>query len=87
MRSVGIRELKEQASQILRQVREERAPIDVTMRGQVIARIVPVEQTPLGGAEAASVWAEIDALAAEIGARWPREVAALDTVNDVRREL
>lgn len=39
---VGIRELRQQASQLLKRVRDGE-PITVTDRGQPIARIVPVQ--------------------------------------------
>lgn len=87
MRSVGVRELKEQASQIVRQVREGRAPIDITVRGQIVARIVPVEQQSAEESDEASVWSDIDALATEIGIRWPRDTDVVTAVREVRREL
>ena len=85
MRSVGVRELKEQASQIVRQVREERAPIDITVRGQIVARIVPVEQQPTAISDEAGVWNDIETLAAEIGGHWPRDSDAVAAVREVRR--
>ena len=90
MEAVGVRELKEQTSQILRRVREGRETIAVTYRGKVVARLVPVEEPAVGRvdqAELARLWADIDQLAAEIGARWPAGVSAVDAVRDVRRDL
>ena len=88
MGSVGVRELKEQTSQILRRVREGREMIEVTYRGKVVARLVPVEE-PLAAdsPEMAAFWANLDQVAAQIGARWPDGVSAADAVADVRREL
>lgn len=43
MSSVGIRELKEHTSEIMRRVREDGETIEVTRRGEVIAKIVPTE--------------------------------------------
>ena len=88
MSSVGVRELKEQTSQILRRVREGRETIEVTYHGKVVARLVPVEESKIdNSAEIAAVWAEMDQLAAEIGARWPAGVSAADAVSEGRREL
>jgi prevent-host-death family protein len=85
---VGIRELKQQTSEILRRVREEGETIDVTYRGRVIARLVPVEQPNAPDSrDFAAVWADMDRLAAEIGARWPEGVSATDALSEDRREL
>lgn len=90
MASVGVRELKEQTSRILRRVREGRETIDVTYRGKVVARLVPVEEPAVlqvDQAELARLWADMDRLAAEIGARWPEGLSAADAVSEQRREL
>lgn len=88
MATVGVRELKEQTSQILRRVREGRETIEVTYHGKVVARLVPVEEPKIdNSAEIAAVWAEMDRLAAEIGARCPVGVSATDAVREGRREL
>lgn len=90
MASVGVRELKEQTSRILRRVREGRETIDVTYRGKVVARLVPVEEpavVQVDQAELARLWADMDRLAAEIGARWPEGLSAADAVSEQRREL
>ncbi len=87
MGSVGVRELKEQTSRILRRVREGRETIDVTYRGKVVARLVPVEPTGTGTGDLAHFWANMDRVAAEIGARWPEGLSAADAVSEQRREL
>ncbi len=46
MPEIGIRELKSQASEIVRAVREERAEYVVTLRGKPVAMIVPFEEEP-----------------------------------------
>jgi len=86
MRSVGVRELKEQASQILRRVRKGEE-VQVTHRGQVIARLIPVSPPPRATRETAAIWSDLDRLAAEIGAHWPAAVTAADAVREGRREL
>jgi prevent-host-death family protein len=87
MRTVGVREFKTSASRILKQVREKGEEVEVTYRGRVVARVVPVVAPKASPRAAASVWADLDRLAAEIGARWPKKVTAVDAVREGRREL
>jgi prevent-host-death family protein len=44
MRKIGIRELKEQATAVVRRVREEGVEYVITLRGEPVAVILPVEQ-------------------------------------------
>jgi prevent-host-death family protein len=87
MRSVGIRELRERTSEIIRLVRDERAEVLVTHYGRPVARLLPVQSEPAPEEETAQVWAELDQLAVEIGARWPEGVSAAEAVAEGRREL
>ena len=68
MPEIGIRELKSQASEIVRAVREQRAEYIVTLRGKPVAMIVPFEEPHPGGPEQSldEFWAEMDALAEEM---------------------
>ena len=86
-RSVGVRELKQHTSQILRQVRQRSVEVQITYRGQIIARLLPVRQTKSTLARRSTVWTDLDELAAEIGARWRAKVSAVDAVREGRREL
>jgi prevent-host-death family protein len=85
MREVGIRELKQRTSDILRRVRQGRESVDITYRGRVVARLVPVEEAPRKRGEAAAVWVQMDELAAEIGARWPAGLTAARAIAQQRR--
>jgi prevent-host-death family protein len=87
MEAVGIRELKQHTSDILRRVREGKETISITYRGKVVAQIVPVEDKEAMRAKALKVWAEIDELAKEITAHWPAGVSAVEAVKEQRREL
>ncbi|MCK9249486.1 MAG: type II toxin-antitoxin system prevent-host-death family antitoxin [Solirubrobacteraceae bacterium] len=62
-RSVGIRELKGDASGVIRAV-EAGEDVTVTRRGRVVARVVPAGD-PIGGADGA-----VRAALAERGLRW-----------------
>lgn len=86
MVEVGIRELKQKTSEILRQVREEKETISITYRGRVIAHLIPVNGE-WKRAKALDVWTDMDTLANEIGMRWPRDVTAVDAVREQRREI
>jgi prevent-host-death family protein len=56
MQAVGVRELKERTSEIVRRVREGRETIAVTYRGTVVARLVPAEEPqPADTAEMAAL--------------------------------
>ena len=87
MAEVGVRELKQRASEIIRQVREERATYTITYRGRVVARLVPEEDEETRRQRALAVLAKMDRLAKEIGKHWPPGVSAVDAVREVRREL
>ena len=82
---IGIRELKANASEVLRRVREEHATYDVTYRGKVIAKLVPVESKEFDREEFDRVWAEMDEIAREVSKTWPKGVSAAEAVAEDRR--
>lgn len=83
MQTVGIRELKQHTSELIRRVREEGSEIQITYRGEVVALLIPVTRPT--SEEDAQAWAELDHLAAEIGARWPAEISAAEAIGASRR--
>lgn len=87
MVTVGVRELKQHTSKLLRRVREEGEIIEVTYHGEVIARLVPVHPPAATVRNMAAIWADLDQLTAEISAKWPEGVSAVEAVREVRREL
>ena len=88
MKTLGVRELKERISEILRMVQEEGEIIEVTNRGEVIARLVPARKALSSlDLEEDDVWTDLDRLSAEISAHWPSGLSAVDAVRDARREL
>ncbi len=85
VRRVGLRELKERMSEIVRQVEEDGEAVDITRRGAVIARIVPVQTKPPFDREAFERrWAEHEEFARHISDGWPEGVTAVDAIRDVR---
>jgi prevent-host-death family protein len=87
MVTVGVRELKHQVSSLLRLVREEGEMVEITYRGEPVARLVPVNAPAPAPEEMAAILTDLEQLSAEISAKWPDGVSALDAVNDVRRDL
>ena len=88
MPSIGIRELKARASEVIREVRLRGGEVDITHHGRVVARLVPA--TPprrRASRRSAAVWSTIDQVAREIGRRWPKGVSAVQAVREGRREL
>jgi prevent-host-death family protein len=83
---IGIRTLKEKTSEIMRRVREDREPYEVTYHGRAIARIVPVEDRP-SRASLEDFWKEWDEFGEAISKEWPAGVSAVDAVREQRREL
>jgi prevent-host-death family protein len=86
VRSVGVRELKQQASQVLRALQASGEEVEITHHGRVIARLVPVGPPP-ARRRTAAVWSTLDQVAREIGARWPKRRSAAAAVREGRREL
>lgn len=87
MVTVGVRELKQETSRILRRVREKGESVEITYHGEVIARLIPVLPPEPTDEEIATVWANLDQLTAEISAKWPEGVSAVEAIREVRREL
>ncbi|MEO8084361.1 MAG: type II toxin-antitoxin system prevent-host-death family antitoxin [Ardenticatenales bacterium] len=94
MLKVGIRELKNEASEIIRAVREDHAQYIVTYRGEPVALIVPVdpadrdradEHLVAGAGAHSAYWAELDDLAAKIDAAWKSDKSGVELVDEQRR--
>ncbi len=83
MRTVGIRELRERLSQIVREVSEQREIIQITHHGRVVAQIAPATQPP-SEKEWREYWEKMDSLAAEIGKYWPTGVSAAQAIAEDR---
>ena len=86
METIGVRELKERASEIMRRVREDGDVFEVSYRGRVVARLVPVTE-PETKNDLSSFSARWEKLAKAIGSHWPDGVSAVDAVREGRREL
>jgi prevent-host-death family protein len=94
MARVGVRELKNQTTEIIRDVRENQAEYVVTYHGRPVAVLLPVDEAWLAAearraAEAvtpgADVWAELEALRQEIGQNWRSDKTAVELISEQRR--
>lgn len=81
MAKVGVRELKNRVSEIIRAVREEQVEYVITYRGQPAARLIPIDDQD-GGEQA---WQELERLSQEISNRWQSNKSAMELLSEVRR--
>ncbi len=87
MRSVGVRELKAHAAEILRRVRVDGESVEVTYRGRIVARLVPTRQPATVPRELDAYLARVDEAARRTAALWPYGVSSADAVREQRRDL
>jgi len=85
-RSVGVRELKQNPSRYLRLVRDEREAFDITIRGEVVARLVPVDRRP-DPTELAEYWQRHHQLAEELSRYCSEPFSAVEAIREQRRDL
>ncbi len=88
---IGIRELRERATEVLRQVREEKAEYIITYQGHPIALLLPVNAEAI---EAAMVeagkrgmvggWESYLRLADQICQDWPADKKTQDVLDEIR---
>ncbi|MBC8496203.1 MAG: type II toxin-antitoxin system prevent-host-death family antitoxin [Anaerolineales bacterium] len=85
---IGIRELKNQATRILREVREETAEYIVTLRGEPVAVIRPFtneDAENLRQVEVETELAQMKYLANQVAASWTAPKSAVELVEEQRR--
>ena len=85
---VGVRELKNQASQIVRTVREELAEYVITVKNKPVAVLRPFTEedaTRLRQEELARALAEMKDLAQQVGAAWQTPKSGVELVSEQRR--
>ena len=71
MKEVGVRELKQRGSEVIRQVKDDKDAVIITYRGWAVARIVPMVDLEEKRVETNAVWSAMDKLANEIATLWP----------------
>ena len=92
MSLIGVRELREQTSEVIRRVRQDRAEYVVTYQGRPVAIILPLDA---GRAEREMVqaskkavlggWERYERLAEELRRAWPTDLSTQDVIDSIRR--
>ncbi len=92
MSLIGVRELREQTSEVIRRVRQDRAEYVVTYQGRPVAIILPLDA---GRAEKEMVqaskkavldsWERYERLAEELRRDWPTDLSTQDVMDSIRR--
>jgi prevent-host-death family protein len=86
--TIGVRELKNQASRVIRAVREEMSEYVVTLRGEPVAVLRPLtkeEAQRLRQEEVDTALAEMKALAQEVASAWTSEQSGVELIAEQRR--
>lgn len=87
-RTVGVRELKNQASQVIRQVSEEMVEYVVTLRGEPVALLRPLTQEEaqrLRQGEIDEALAEMKVLARQVAESWTSDRSGVQILAEQRR--
>lgn len=85
---IGVRELKNQASRIVRTVREEMAEYVITLQGKPVAVLRPFtdqDAQKLHQAEIDEALAEMKILAQHVGEAWKSPKSGVELVEEGRR--
>jgi len=92
MPDIGVRELKANASEIIRNVREQRARYVITYRGRPVGLLMPLNKANLDSADlsstgepAAAAWDELTRLGEEIGREWGSPLTSAELLSEMRR--
>ena len=90
MPEIGVRELKARASQIIRNVRDQRARYIITYRGRPVGLLMPLDEAraaslPPAGESATAVWEELTRLGEEIGRGWRSPLTSTELLSEMRR--
>ena len=86
--SIGVRELKNQASRVIRSVREEMSEYVVTLRGEPVAVLRPLteeEAERLRQKRIDVILAEMRSLAQEVASAWTSEKSGVELITEQRR--
>jgi prevent-host-death family protein len=86
--TIGVRELKNHASRIVRSVREEMAEYVITVRDEPVAVLRPLTEAEvqrLRRVETGDALAEMKALAQQIAAAWESPKSGVELVSEQRR--
>lgn len=87
MPEAGVRELKNRATRIVREVRDRRARYVITYRGKPVALLAPLEAATLAAQAPPSeeVWEELVRLGEEIAKGWQSPLTTSELLSRMRR--
>ena len=87
MADIGMRDLKTRASQIVREVKEQRKRYTITRRGRPVALLVPLEEPGALQApeKSATAWDDLVRLGEEIGEGWQASESSTELLSEMRR--
>ena len=86
--TIGVRELKNQTSRVIRAVREEMAEYVITVRDEPVAVLRPLTEEDLQQlrrAETEDALAEMKTLAQQVADAWTSPKSGLELVSEQRR--
>lgn len=85
---IGVRELKNQVSQIVRTVHEEMAEYVITVRGEPVAMLRPITDTDEQAWRQSEIdvfVTQMDILAQQVADEWRSEKTAVELLEEQRR--
>jgi prevent-host-death family protein len=86
---IGVRELRNNVTKIVKQVREEQAEYIVTVHGRpaaILRPITPEDEEREYQARVEAYLAEMDVLSESVGRAWKSGLSAVEAVEEQRRE-
>ena len=86
--NIGVRELKNHASRVIRAVREEMAEYVVTLRGEPVAVLRPLTEEEAQHLQQAGIdeaLAEMRTTAREVAAAWTSQKSGVELIAEQRR--
>ncbi len=92
MTMIGVRELRQHTSDLLRKLREEKAEYIITYQGRPVALLLPLDQEAveetllqLGKRGARQGWEAYTQAAERVRAAWAADVDTQSLLDDLRR--
>lgn len=92
MSLIGVREMRQQASEVIRRVREEKAEYVITYQGRPVAILLPLdtdqaekEMVQAGKRAVLDNWERYELLAEELRRTWPADLSTQDLIDAIRR--
>jgi prevent-host-death family protein len=92
MSLIGVRELQEQTSEVIRRVRQDRADYVVTYQGRPVVIILPLdagwterEMVQASKKAVLGSWERYERLAEELRRAWPTDLSNQDVIDSIRR--